>query len=316
MPVPIILFVYNRPDHTRKTVEALARNELAQESELWVFSDGPKNSAASEMVGEVREYIHSLPDSGLFAKVDIIESQRNKGLAESIITGVTKVINAFGCAIVLEDDLVTAPDFLKFMNACLDYYKDDKKVGSISGYSPTKVIPDDYHHSVYLLSRSCSLGWATWIDRWQQVDWDVTDFDQFKKDTNARKRFDECGSDRFDRLRRQLELGANSWSIRFGYWQFRCGMNTVYPVVTRLRNIGNDGSGVHDGTGATYNDDLPEQPVLFELTTPEPDQHIIREVKKIYSGSRLSQFSRFLRNKGFKFVDSALRSLLQLCRIK
>ena len=308
MPAPVVLFVYNRPEHTRRTVEALAQNSLATKSNLWIFSDAPKDLAATEKVAEVRRYIHSLSQTGWFASISICEAKANKGLAGSIIAGVTQVMQSRGCAIVLEDDLVTAPDFLLFMNACLEYYKNNRKVGSITGYSPIKSLPADYLNDVYLVHRSCSLGWATWLDRWQQVDWDVRDFDVFRKDRAGHRAFDQCGSDRYDRLRRQVESNINSWSVRFGYWQFRQGMNTVYPAKTRIRNIGNDGSGVHNGTGATYNDNLVEMSLPFTLSNPEPDQHIIKLFKKIYSGSYRSQLWRFLRNYGFGPLDRTLKN--------
>jgi GT2 family glycosyltransferase len=113
---PIALFVYNRPWHTRQTVEALKKNELASESELFIYSDAPKNGKAKEKVKEVREYIKTIDG---FKKVTIIERENNWGLADSIIDGVTKIVNEYGKIIVLEDDLVTSPYFLKFMNEAL-----------------------------------------------------------------------------------------------------------------------------------------------------------------------------------------------------
>lgn len=311
MPATIVLFVYNRPEHTRQTVEALARNLLAKESELWIFSDAAKDLDSADRVAAVRAYVNSLAARNWFSNVHVLEAEQNRGLAKSVITGVTQVIDMFGSAIVMEDDLVTAPDFLTFMNACLEFYRDNDKIGSISGYSAPVKIPEDYKDSVYIISRSCSYGWATWADRWQQVDWDVSDFKEFKKDIKARNRFDECGSDRYNRLRRQIESNINSWSVRFGYWQFRHGANTVYPVVSRVRNIGTDGSGVHDSTGAIYNNVIPDSPVPFILSIPEPDKRIIRQTKKIYSGSSISCISRFLRNNGFEPIDTLCRKMLK-----
>lgn len=311
MPAPVVLFVYNRPRHTQQTVEALARNQLARDTELWIFSDGPKKPEGRAAVEEVRQYINTLAGTGQFKAVHVVEAERNKGLANSIIEGVTRVMDCCGHAIVLEDDLVTAPDFLVFLNAALEHYRTNPKVGSVTGYSPMIKVPPDYTHSVYLISRNCSLGWGTWQDRWQRVDWQVRDFEAFRKDPQARRRFNLCGSDRYDRLRRQVESDINSWSIRFGFWQFRQGMLTVYPVVSRLRNIGNDGTGVHNAPGATYNDVLPDQPVAFTLTTPEPDLRLMRQVSKAYSGSFLSQQVRALSNHGLRPLVSPLIRLLK-----
>ena len=129
---PIVLFVYNRPWHTQQTVEALQKNELAKESELFIYSDAAKSKEAEKSVNEVRKYIQTIIG---FKKVIIIKREKNWGLADSIIDGVTKIVNEYGKIIVLEDDLVTSPYFLKFMNEALVFYKDKEKVWHISGWN-------------------------------------------------------------------------------------------------------------------------------------------------------------------------------------
>jgi hypothetical protein len=309
MHAPIVLFVFNRHEHTRRTVEALARNALAKESALWVFSDGPRSTSDDAKIQEVRDYVRNLPQRRWFASVQVIAADRNHGLAQSIIRGVTRVFTEHDRAIVLEDDLVTAPDFLVFMNACLDYYEPLADVGSVTGYSPLNRLPDDYASSVYLLPRSCSLGWGTWRNRWRRVDWEVREFAKIRDSFLDRLRFDACGSDRYYRLRRQIERGIDSWSIRFGYWQHRQGMNTVYSFPSRILNIGDDGSGVHES--GTYNTDLASSPVPFTLSTPPPDRRIMAQVSKMYSGAPHSRFARFLLNNGLARFEPALRSLLR-----
>lgn len=308
-PAPVVLFVYNRPEHTRKTVEALARNTLAWDSELWIFSDAAKDQESVKKVDEVRNYIHSLVGSNRFTNVYINEVAQNKGLAKSIIEGVSQVMQARKRVIVLEDDLVTAPDFLVFMNECLNFYKSNQEIGSITGFSPLRSFPKDYHESVYIVPRNSSHGWATWLDRWQRVDWKVGGYDKFRKNILDRWCFDRCGSDRSDRLRRQMSADIDSWSIRFGYWQFRQGMYTVYPTVSRVHNIGWDGSGVHAGN-ANYKNDLPESPISFELTFPSPDIRIIKQLRKIYSGGYLLRLSRTLRNNGLGRLDKLFNKLI------
>src|SRR3989339_698479 len=128
---PIVLFVYNRLEHTRKTIEALQKNELAKDSELFLYSDGPKNEENIKKVNEVRKYINSIDG---FKKVKIVEREINFGLARSIIAGVTDIVNKYGKIIVLEDDIVTSPYFLTFMNDALCLYENEEKVMHISGY--------------------------------------------------------------------------------------------------------------------------------------------------------------------------------------
>lgn len=153
---PIALFVYNRPMHTRQTVEALLANELAAESDLIIFADGAKSGKDADAVQEVREYIHSI--SG-FKSIKINEQDTNQGLANSVIAGVTEVVNESGRIIVLEDDMVTSPYFLNYMNDSLEMYKDEDKVISIHGYMyPVKEkLPETF----FLQGADC-WGWATW----------------------------------------------------------------------------------------------------------------------------------------------------------
>ena len=178
---PIVLFVYNRPDHTRQTVEALQKNELAIDSELFIYSDAAKNENAEQKVNEVREYIKSIDG---FKKITIIEREKNWGLANSIIDGVTKIVNEYGKIIVLEDDLVTSPYFLKFMNGALEIYKDEEKVYSITGYS----FSDDISliDTTYFLSITSSWSWATWEHKWQY----------FKRDKQALQKYIDNKSNR------------------------------------------------------------------------------------------------------------------------
>lgn len=179
---PITLFVYNRPDHTNKTIEALKKNKFAKESELFIFSDGPKKQEDASKVKEVRKYLKTIDG---FNDVFIKESEKNKGLANSIISGVTEVINKYRKVIVLEDDLITSPVFLEYMNFLLNRYEAEKKVYSVTGYNhPEKImkIPKDYKYDIYFNPRASSWSWGTWKDRWDNVDWEVKDFeDSFRK---------------------------------------------------------------------------------------------------------------------------------------
>ena len=241
-----------------------------------------------------------------------MESQKNKGLANSIIQGVTMVMEKTDSAIVLEDDLVTAPDFLNFMNDCLRHYR-DKQVGAISGYSPIKKLPLGYTESVYVSKRSCSHGWATWRDRWQGVDWGVDEFDRFRRNKKQRREFDSTGADRFDRLRRQLEGDVDSWSIRFGFDLFIRDLWVIYPSVNRVSNIGFDGSGVHtrshDRSG--LNTTICSHPTSYELTFPAVDARISQLFLELYSGSRIRVSVRRIGNSKAAFAFRALAGKLR-----
>lgn len=135
MLAPVLIFVYARPEHTRRTIESLAYNYQADDTDVFIFSDAPKNEKAIKNVTLVRDYIDTLPDKKLFKSVKIIKSEFNKGLANSIISGVNEIIELTQQVIVLEDDLITSPDFLSYMNDALKFYENDKKIWSVSGYT-------------------------------------------------------------------------------------------------------------------------------------------------------------------------------------
>jgi len=162
---PVILFAYNRPKHTKQTIEALATNRGAKDAELFVFCDGPKGERDNASVLQVQEYIKQISLEPWFRAVHVSISRENKGLANSVISGVSKVFESYDRVIVLEDDLTTSKGFLEYMNDGLNFFEDHKKIWSISGYALPIKLPDNYQHDLYLAPRACSWGWGTWRDR-------------------------------------------------------------------------------------------------------------------------------------------------------
>lgn len=298
---PIALFVYSRANHTKATVEALAKNDFAKYTHLWIFSDGPIREESMVKVEEVRDYIESIPSQNWFESVTIVKSIKNKGLANSIIYGVSKLTKKYGRVIVVEDDLVTTPDYLEFMNSALDFYKTNYRVGSVTGYSPIYTFPSDYKYDVYVANRNCSYGWGTWSDRWERVDWQAKAYKNLRTSFKLRNQFNECGIDRYNRLERQMKGEIDSWSIRFGLFQFMNGLYTVYPVVSRLRNIGWDGSGTHNTDKSSslsmpYNQKIVDKKTPFQLENVEADSRIVQSVKNIYSGNLTTKIARTIKN--------------------
>jgi hypothetical protein len=235
---PIVLFVYNRLYHTQRTVEALKNNTLANESELFIFSDAAKNEAAAAAVGEVREYISGI--SG-FKKIHITERSENMGCDPSILDGVSCVISEYKKVIEVEDDIVTTPLFLKYMKNALNVFEDDERIWSVSGYAPPIKISASYADDIYLSMRPASWGFGTWENRWNAVDWAKIGIEEVFRDSQLRKMFCEGGEDILNTLIKH----PDTYDIPIYYFMRKQGKYSVLPVVSLLQNIGTDGSGVH-----------------------------------------------------------------------
>lgn len=239
---PIILFVYKRPDHTKKIIESLMRNILADESELYIYSDNAGSPNDMELVNQVRNYTKTING---FKKITIKNSEKHLGLAASVITGVTEIINVYQKAIILEDDLIVAPGFLIFMNKALDFYQNNFKIFSISGYSFPIKIPKEYQKDFYIFSRASSWGWATWLNRWEKADWEIKDFESFKFNKAVQMQFNLGGNDLSYMLMAQKYGYINSWAVRWSYAHFKNNAYCLYPVLSRVKNIGFDNTATH-----------------------------------------------------------------------
>jgi hypothetical protein len=230
---PIVLFCYNRLDTLQQTVESLQQNYWAEESELFIFSDGAKKVEDEPVIAQVRDYLKTITG---FKKIVITEAVKNKGLANSIIGGVHEIINRYDKVIVLEDDLVSSRNFLLYMNKALDYYKNNPKIFSVTGFSiPIRGLDEN---SVYFTQRANSCGWGTWKDRWNEIDWEVKDYAALMNDRVARRAFNKMGSDMTSLLTKQKMGKINSWAIRWCYHQFKHDLYSVHPVVSKIKNIG------------------------------------------------------------------------------
>jgi len=233
--IPICLFTYNRLEETKKTVKALEDNFLAKESDLFIFSDGPKNDSDLDKVLQVRSFLKNIEG---FKTIVLIKSETNKGLANSIISGVSKVIKIHKKVIVLEDDLITSPNFLNFMNQSVLYYVNDPKVFSISGYTMNLKGLDDLEEDFYFGCRASSWGWATWDDRWESVDWKVSSYKTFISNKESVLKFNIGGSDMTSMLKSQMRGEIDSWAIRFCFQQYIDNLACVFPKVSKVQSIG------------------------------------------------------------------------------
>ena len=269
---PILLFVYNRPEHTRRAIQSLQQNLLAHDSELHIYSDAPKKPEDETTVNEVREYIDHITG---FNQVNIVMRDRNQGLANNIIDGVTTLVNRYGKVIVLEDDLVTAPYFLTFMNDALETYKDEPKVGHIQACDFTRdpSLPD-----TFLIKWTGSWGWATWQRAWQHFNPDGTALLEELQRRNLTYRFDFNGTYAYTRmLRRQTEGKNNSWAIRWNASLFLNDILSLNAGKSLVRNEGFDGSGTNCGGGGLYDSTLYMQRLNVQKISPIAESVVGRQ---------------------------------------
>ena len=280
---PICLFTYNRPDFTRQTIEALQKNFLAAKSNLIIFSDGSKNEASVSKVKLVREYLDSVTG---FKTISIIKSDKNKGLANSIISGVSQIIETYGKVIVLEDDLITSPNFLNFVNQALEFYNDHERIFSISGYTMDLPSLENKINDYYLGYRASCWGWGTWKNRWETIDWEVKGYNKFKINPFQQVKFMRGGSDMPGMLKNQMKGRIDSWAIRWGYNQFQNDMLTVFPTKSKLLYIGFGEDATHTKKETKRTDtslDIGEQEIFVFDQNPLTNKVLIKEFRKKFS---------------------------------
>lgn len=281
MNAPIALFVYNRPAHLKLTLAALRDAIGAHDTPLYIFSDGPRPGQETR-VDEVRSLCDKIQG---FASVELIRRDTNIGLAANIIQGVSRLFEQHDSVVVLEDDLVVSRYFLRYINAALSFYA-DRGVFSIAGYTPNIAMPPDYQSTTYALRRNCSWGWATWRSKWRNVDWNISNFDQFISNPAQCKAFNECGNDLTPMLLKQKLGIINSWSIRFCYAAFMAGEPTIYPTQSFVQNQGVDGSGTNMRASQHYETTLATRLDTSRFTADiTPDPQITAAFRRFYDTS-------------------------------
>ena len=287
---PILLFVYNRPAHTRRCIESLSRNSLAVESELFIYADGAKDQTVADEVEEVRQYIRSIQG---FKKVTLIERNENWGLARNIIDGVSTQVKKYGKVIVLEDDLVVAPHFLRFMNDALETYQDEPKVGHIQAcdFTQDASLPD-----TFLIKWTGSWGWATWDRAWKHFNPNGKELLQELETRKLTYTFDFNGKYGFTRmLRRQIEGKNNSWAIRWNASLFLKDILSLNVGRSLVQNEGFDGSGTNCGGGGLYASHLHLEPLPVHKISPVQENQNARQAFIRYYGRTNSFWAKAIR---------------------
>lgn len=302
MYAPIALFTYNRADKTQRVLESLKQNAESKDSDLYIFSDGPKNEKAAEGVKANREYIHTVTG---FKSVTIIEREKNWGLANSLIAGITEVINKYGRVIVVEDDLILSPYFLKFMNDGLEMYKDDDMVSSITAFVPDvkEELPE-----TYFLSFFHCWGWATWKRAWDLLETDPRPL--LRKIKWQKNKFDVGGSfGNYGLLYLQKVGGVDSWYIRLYASFFLAGKLTLFPKRSLISNGGMDGSGTHSKNRKTspFCVDYYNHPVNVSRIAIEEDARAFNIFSKTLARNKKKTFKTY-----YTDFKSVIRRLLDI----
>lgn len=307
---PVVLFVYNRLEHTKKTVEALSKNIMADDSDLFIYSDAPANITKVNSVFEVRDYLKTITG---FKSVTIIERDYNYGIELSVATSVPEIALKYGKVIVVEDDIVTSKYFLKFMNSALDCYEKNKNISMISGFNyPSSLLPiaDGYKDDVYLFPRNCSYGWGTWSYVINEVKWDYSTKKEIISNNFIYKKLKNCGSDVIDMIDNQLNKNNSlSWDVCVTIYQCLNDLYTLYPVHSFVNNIGFDNSGLHCPATDIYYNDLEKSIPDFKLKKKLAiDNYISKGYKIIHKKSLKSNirhfFNKFLSQFGYRIENT------------
>jgi hypothetical protein len=306
----VILFVYNRPAHTRAVLQGLAATGVVK---IHVFQDGLRQGHDPGTFMEVTDLIQKIS----FCEVIFKQRAENLGLAKSIIGGVSEILKDFETVLVLEDDCVPSPALLGFIRFCLARFSEDFRVFSICGFGlPT--FPKDYPYDACFSPLASSWGWATWRNRWNRFDPAAEGWRQIDSDRETRRRFNLPGPRFSDMLGRQMRGEIDSWAIRWYLTHFRAEAVCLYPLRSYIQNIGNDGSGVHSdpsdafevAMNSEFNPDTFRFPPTFEF-----DPKIRVAFNQIYnplSGRRL--FSAFMHPSNWpRLFVRAFKKIIGAC---
>ena len=301
---PIIVFAYNRADKLEQLLTSLERNAQIKNMDLYIFVDIPdkKNRKDRRYNQQVITFLKKYQsDCKMFKKITIEISDKHRGLADSIIHGVTKIVNQYGKVIVLEDDLKVSEDFLDYMQRGLEIYKNDSRIWAVAGYCPVFKMPGKYKKDVFLVPRPESWGWGTWSERWNRCHWEVSTYQEFRKDILKRILFNIGGDDLGPMLKRQMENAQyNSWAIRWGYQQFLERKYTVYPKESRVIHCGTDNRSTH---GAYFDTQvLKDNYKRCRFSYLRPDWNVIWHFRKAYRitlRQRVRSFANIVKNQIF-----------------
>lgn len=278
---PIVLFVYNRPKHTEQTLKALMNNDLSKESILYIYADGPKADASEDDLERIKEVRNLIKAQQWCGTVHVIESDHNKGLADSIVKGVSDVVEQHGKVIVMEDDIETSVGFLTYMNDALDLYENNEKLMSVAGFM-FPISPEGLPETFCYDAGTC-WGWATWKRAWKYFDADVEKIYLRLENENVDwRKFNAYQKTSYqEQLMYNVRGTLKTWAVK---WQAAIYLNrgtVLHPRQSLVRNLGFDGSGMN-----CNDDELYRNMVLADYIKVLP-------LKKLYSKEAFKRLKEY-----------------------
>jgi len=304
---PVAVFAYNRPEKIRSCIEALEKCTKSCCTDLFLFCDGRKGDSDKDSVNAVQDWARSYQkEEHVFSSVHVNLKDKNIGLANSIVSGVTELIEKYGKVIVVEDDLIVEHSFLEYMNNALAFYESNEKIWAIASYGYNLKSLKKYKHDVYMGYRASSWGWATWKDRWQTVDWSVSDYHELETSKEKQKLFCRGGGDLYPMLQRQMRGESDSWAIRWNYAASKQDKLTVYPKYGLVSNYGFDGTGTHSGLNAPKSIVSENSGIVFENLNL--DRKITREFYLMHTDTL---YKKIKRNLSIKDIRKLLKRIMR-----
>lgn len=295
MLAPLVVFCYNRLDYLQQTLLNLEKCELCDKTNLIIVSDGYKSNSKKQVI-EVRDYLDEYCKISKFNNVTIINNEVNKGLGNNIIQNVSEILNNYGRIIVVEDDVIVAPYFIKFMNDALDYFKENKNIFSVGGLTLPMNLPNYYNKDLIKTQRVSSICWGIWNDRWNLIDWNMPDYKRFQFSIKQRKSFNEWGKDRSSMLDDQMNKKINSWAIRFDYYMWKNNMYNIIPIKTLANHIGENGTHSKNANINNMNSMLWKECNNIIMEDVDIDNNIKKEFNKRFYISDFNLLKMFLSN--------------------
>ncbi|MGG4491324.1 hypothetical protein [Metabacillus idriensis] len=298
---PVVVFGYNRPNDLYNLLDALSKCKGIENTDVYIYIDGPRKSIDNELVNKSIRVAYEIEG---FKSKKVVISKINKGLAASIIDGVSTILKQYKKIIVLEDDLILNNEFLVIMNRMLDCYKNDPKIWSISGYSfPIDV--SDIKQDWYSVTRSSSWGWATWEDRWSTIDWDINSLLNNNKN-KIPKLFREIKDSKM-MIYNYLNGFINSWALRWTLNQFFQNKVSLSPKYSIVKNNGFSSNATHGSMRSDYNENYRPEFTPISVDYVE-DEKIKKRFANYTKPTLINYFSYMLKKfKLYYFAREAVR---------